>query len=369
MRKDRLYFFTFLSITIIYSVIASIAFRYLVKESTFKILETHLEFSKKEAKSFAALLGQQLVHGVSKDSLIADIQHSLQGTDLQMGFLSIYDWSGKVIAHPDVKNVGLLASSNNAFVSSVSDNLSPEAFYNLLSADLEENEDSSVETTEEKSKVIALNSIPSSDWILAAHIRTDSIRLQIQDFKRQFLIIFLLMGLFVVISSVVILRLLGSSYEKKLELKTEKLEDEVINLSKLNRAVGDYQQKVIEREATSENESSSTKKRILTYVRNELVPVSTDEIAYIFTENTITYVVCTDSKRSTTNISLDELFTQIDDSYFFRANRQFIISIASIDKIVKYGNNQLKILVTPGSENSIIISKNKAAQFKQWLNS
>ena len=100
-----------------------------------------------------------------------------------------------------------------------------------------------------------------------------------------------------------------------------------------------------------------------------MVPVTIDEIAYIYTENTITYVICTDGKRSTTNLSLDELYAQFDESYFFRANRQFIISIASIDKIVKYGNNQLKIIVSPGSDTSIIISKNKASQFKSWLNS
>ena len=187
-------------------------------------------------------------------------------------------------------------------------------------------------------------------------------------YKRQFFVVFLVMGLFVVLSSVVILRLLGSVYEKKLELKNERLEDEVINLSKLNRAVGDYKQKVIDSETAVGDESSFAKKRILTYIRNELIPVSTDEISYIYTENTITYVVCIDGKRSTTNLSLDELVTQLDESYFFRANRQFIISISSIDKIVKYGNNQLKILVMPGSETSIIISKNKASQFKQWLN-
>ncbi len=368
MRKDKLYFFTFLSITIIYSIIASIAFRYLVKESTFKLLETHLEFSKKEAKSFATLLSQQLLKGTPKDAIVSDIQQSLNGTDHQMGFLSIYDWSGKVVAHPDIKNVGLLASQDNAFVSSVSDNLSSEAFYNLLSKALEKEIDTAI-ANEDSSRVIALNSIQNSDWILAAHIRTDNIRLQIQDFKRQFLIIFLLMGLFVVMSSVVVLRLLGSSYEKKLELKNEKLEDEVINLSKLNRAVGDYQQKVIAQETDVESESSLTKKRILTYVRNELVPVPTSKIAYIYTENTITYVVCTDDSRSTTNLSLDELFSQLDESFFFRANRQFIISIASIDKIVKYGNSQLKIIVAPTSDENIIISKNKAAQFKQWLNS
>jgi hypothetical protein len=367
MRKDRLYFFTFVSVAVVYIIIVSIAFTYLLKESTYRLHETQLEFSKKEVKSFSMLVGQQLAYGISKDSVIDNIQKSLNGTDLQMGFLSIYDWSGKTIAHPDIKNVGQFARPNNAYVSSVKDDLSAAVFYNLLREDLKKKPLNTEEDTVDASKVIALLPIPNSDWIVAAHANIDNISAQTKDFKRQFSIAFLIMGLLIVFSSVIILRFLGSLYEKRLELKNEKLEDEVINLSKLNRAVGDLQQKASE-EDTRDTDASGTKKRILTYIRNELIPIPTEEIAYIYTENTITYVVCADGRRSTTNLSLDELFSQMDDSYFFRVNRQFIVAISSIDKIVKYGNNQLKILVTPASDTLVIISKNRASQFKQWLN-
>jgi DNA-binding LytR/AlgR family response regulator len=53
---------------------------------------------------------------------------------------------------------------------------------------------------------------------------------------------------------------------------------------------------------------------------------------------------------------------------FFRANRQYILSVKGIDEILKYGNNQLKINTDPSIESGIIISKNKASEFKRWLN-
>ena len=62
------------------------------------------------------------------------------------------------------------------------------------------------------------------------------------------------------------------------------------------------------------------------------------------------------------------MYTHLNSTLFFRANRQFIISIAAIDKIIKYGNSQLKILLQSKTSDEIIISKNKAAEFKQWLN-
>ena len=175
------------------------------------------------------------------------------------------------------------------------------------------------------------------------------------------------MGLVFILSSVAIVRFIGSTYEKKLENKNQKLADEVLNLATLNKEVSTYQQKVLEKPISEEEKEQIAKKRILTYIRHELLPVATEDIAYIFTENTITYVVCVDGKRSTTNTSLDELYSSLDNTYFFRANRQFIIAISAIDKIVRYGNNQLKILINPNSEVDIIISKNRASEFKQWL--
>lgn len=67
-------------------------------------------------------------------------------------------------------------------------------------------------------------------------------------------------------------------------------------------------------------------------------------------------------------MSLDDMYTHLDSSLFFRANRQFIISISAIDKILKYGNSQLKIVMQTKTSEDIIISKNKASEFKQWLN-
>jgi len=89
MRKDKLYFLTFLSITVIYIAIASVALHYLIKASTHELLETHLEFSKKETKTFATLVSHQLANGIQKDSVKSYIQTSLKGTDFEMGFLSM----------------------------------------------------------------------------------------------------------------------------------------------------------------------------------------------------------------------------------------------------------------------------------------
>ena len=363
MRKDLLYLLTFLSLSLVFLVISGIAIRYFVNEAAENILDTQLESSKREAKQVAILIGHQLKSGISKEETIKNTQASIENSNLDAGFISIFDWSGKIVCHPDVKLLGQPISSKKSFISSVSDEVTSEDLYKLL-----QDSDVNLDIKKNNSEVIYLHPVANSDWIIGAHTNTEKVSQQIKDLRSNFQIILLVMGLLFILTAVAVVRVIGSTYEKRLELKNEKLSDEIINLSKLNSALDNYQQEVSQLTETEDDTDNNTKKRILTYMRNELLSVSTTDISYIYTDTGITYVVCFDGKRSVSNSSLDELITNLDETYFFRANRQFIIAISAIDKIVKYGNNQLKILINPNSEVDIIISKNKAAEFKKWLN-
>lgn len=362
MRKDKLYFLTFISVTIIYLVVALIAHRFAQRASALELVTSQLEIGKKEARSMATLVGHELNQGIPKDSAVVHFQASIKNTDQEDLFLSIIDWSGRIVCHPAVKKVGQKIGSGSTFVSSVADNLTAEDFYSLLKQGRNPM-DNDNEERGLNSDVFFMYPVQNSDWIVASNVNVASLTTRLDRLQDQLYLIFAILGLIIIPAFVITVRFIGSKYENRLELKNQRLEDEVLNFSKLNRALGDYQQKVTETTAVSE-----IKRRILTQRHNELLSVPTKEIAHIYTENTITYVICFDASRSTTNASLDELYSQLDENMFFRANRQYIIAISSIDKIVKYGNNQLKLLVSPETNSPILISKNRAAEFKNWLN-
>ena len=102
MRKDRLYFFTFLAITIIFILIAGVSVRSFIKASANELLKTQLESSQREAKEVASLIGFQLANGMHRDSVIQMVQKSIENTDIENGFICMFDWSGKEICHPDI---------------------------------------------------------------------------------------------------------------------------------------------------------------------------------------------------------------------------------------------------------------------------
>ena len=65
--------------------------------------------------------------------------------------------------------------------------------------------------------------------------------------------------------------------------------------------------------------------------------------------------------------TMEELEQELDHNIFFRANRQFFIRAESIKSIANYFNAKLKIQLKLDPEREVIISREKAPFFKQWM--
>jgi len=347
--------------------------RYLIKVSTNHFLELQIESSKREAREFSNLVSYQIESGLDRNTVISNIQRSIEGTSTEHGFICMFDWSGIEINHPDPHKIGKQINPNESLVNSFNDELDSEDFYQLLK---NKQTFGGVRefNTDRSSEIIFLYPVKNTDWIIAAHANIDKISREIQKLKVTFLLVYLLTCISIILLSVISIRYLSNYYENELELKNQLLKGEVLTLSKLNSQLSNYKNKVLQKneDGTFENNSNNetalnSKKRILTYSKDKLISIKVEEIAFISTEHGITSIKSLDGDKYTSNSSLDELFNNIDHSIFFRANRQYIISVQGIYEILKYGNNQLKIKTA--QNNSIIISKNKAAEFKKWLNS
>ncbi|MCK5440524.1 MAG: LytTR family transcriptional regulator [Maribacter sp.] len=376
MKKDNLYLFTLLAIATIIFIIGYFSMSYMVKVSTDHLLQVQIESSKREAREFAELVSSQLVNGIERDVVINNVQRSIEGTDIETGFVCMFDWSGVEICHPDPQKIGKQTNPNESYVRPIDNEINSEDFYDLLTNKKPKGGIRDFPNENRNSEIIYLYPVKNSDWIIAAHANIDKIEKQVGKLKFNFLLVYLLSSATMVLLSLLIVRFLGSYYEKTLELKNEKLAEEVVSLSKLNSNLNNYRNKVnkkIEEENDDEDVDPSNpvtiKNRLLTYSKNQLISIKVEEIASIKTENTVTSIICLDGKKYSSSSSLDELYNSLDHMLFFRANRQNIISVKGINEIFKYGNNQLKIKLNPSNTDSaIIISKNRVSEFKKWLN-
>ncbi|KQB42739.1 LytTR family transcriptional regulator [Flavobacterium aquidurense] len=371
MKKDKLYLFTFLSLLVVVYICGYFSMNYLVGLSTEQFLKIQIESSKREAKEMANLISYQAQQNKDKQVIINNVQKSIEKTDMQTGFICMFDQNGKEICHPDPARIGAMTLPNESYISKTHNEVNSEDFYTYLKNKTEGGGVRNFNNPEIDSEIIYLYPVKNTDWIIASHANLQSINKQVQDLKFYFILVYISTGALIVLLSFFMIRLFGSRYERKLEQKNETLFNEVLSLSKLNYDLTSYKSKLESNEHLKTTDISApalNKKRILTNLKNEIVTLEIEQIAYIYMENTITYVKDINGKISTSNNSLEEIYSELDNTIFFRANRQFILAIKSIDKILKYGNNQLKIEVVPKSAIDVIISKNKAAEFKAWLN-
>lgn len=369
MRNYRIYLYATIGFVLIYILIINLLVMPLtIKLKTTTILENNISLATQEIQQVSVLAGNSLTNTTEKQTVVNSIQEAIAGSDNESIYLTVFDWSGKIISHPDVTKIGEKNEQKSNTISNMKSVVTADELYahliTLKSYD------------KHTSEVIAMRSIADSDLLIAAHLNIENIHFQINAFKDQVKTIFLILGLIVLLLLLIILRVISIYYERIIDQKTAKLEDGVLNLSKLNTSLENYQKSVAELKIETQNVpeekvdevvTEAPKQRLLTYIRNELMPIAIEDIAYIYVENSISYVVRKDGKRYTANDSLDQIYASLDPKLFFRANRQTIVAIYAIDKIIKYGNSALKIEMQPTSEIDIVIGKNKVSVFKKWL--
>lgn len=109
------------------------------------------------------------------------------------------------------------------------------------------------------------------------------------------------------------------------------------------------------------------KKRFLVPKGDELCMLHTDDISYICTENNHVVAHACDGSSYPLPLNMNELEQALDPDRFFRINRQYIASIKGIKKISLFFNSKLTIVLEGCPDDHIIISKEKTALLKKWL--
>jgi DNA-binding LytR/AlgR family response regulator len=100
----------------------------------------------------------------------------------------------------------------------------------------------------------------------------------------------------------------------------------------------------------------------------ESISLRLEDVVLFYTENKIVYVVDKWSKKYIVDKNLGELEEELDNAFFFRANRQYIININYIKGFKSYEKVKLQLdLVNPELNYSIIISQETAPAFRKWM--
>jgi two-component system, LytTR family, response regulator LytT len=109
------------------------------------------------------------------------------------------------------------------------------------------------------------------------------------------------------------------------------------------------------------------KTRFLVKLGQKLISISVDEIAYFYSQDKLCFVLTKTNNRYVIDYTLEELAKILQPEKFFHVNRKYISSINSITNVHTYFNGKLKVDLLPKVEEEIIVSREKATEFKDWL--
>lgn len=115
------------------------------------------------------------------------------------------------------------------------------------------------------------------------------------------------------------------------------------------------------------NSKTDYRKRFLIHSGESFYKLPVNDIAYFYSSNKITFAVTFSSREVPIDISLEKLQEQLDPISYFKINRQFILNIESILKIHSFFDGKLVVDTKPQHKEKIIVGKDKAAEFKRWI--
>jgi DNA-binding LytR/AlgR family response regulator len=109
------------------------------------------------------------------------------------------------------------------------------------------------------------------------------------------------------------------------------------------------------------------RQRFLVKLGAKLLPVATAGIAYLLSVDGSTELYTQEGKRHLLDQPLDELEGQLDPVCFFRVNRQCIAHVEAIRAVHQHFQGKLKVELHPRTDTEVMVSREKARAFKNWL--
>ena len=108
------------------------------------------------------------------------------------------------------------------------------------------------------------------------------------------------------------------------------------------------------------------KERYIIKFNDRIVPLSTSEIAYVYSEEKNNYLVTFDEQRYIIDSSLDVIGEELNPEKFFRVSRSCIVSMKAIKSIIKQ-TGRLRIIATPDPSFEMTVSRSRVDDFLEWL--
>ena len=152
-------------------------------------------------------------------------------------------------------------------------------------------------------------------------------------------------------------------------MKLEDLEGAIIKFEKFSSTAYTLEPNEIKALAAAISSGKhSPRTRILVPLVDGYLKLNINDVAWFHSSQKVTTAYTLQGNPHILDMTLEKLENELDPKKFFRANRQFILNISAIHRIENWFNGKLVIKAQPESSEQIVVSRERARSFKEWLN-
>ncbi|SDY33765.1 LytR/AlgR family response regulator transcription factor [Hymenobacter psychrophilus] len=109
------------------------------------------------------------------------------------------------------------------------------------------------------------------------------------------------------------------------------------------------------------------KTRFLVRHGEQLLPLPATQVAWFQSRHETTTLATLDGRRFVVDYTLEQLEGLLDPIQFFRLNRQLIAQLPAVLRLHPHFNGKLLVDLQPAPSEEVLVSREKAALVKQWL--
>ena len=109
------------------------------------------------------------------------------------------------------------------------------------------------------------------------------------------------------------------------------------------------------------------KERFLVKQGQKLLSIPVNQVAYFFSQERFIFLKTFDNQKFLVEYRIEQLDDLLSPAVFFRVNRSFIVSLATVKEIHSYFGNRLKLYLSPSADKDVIVSRKRVSEFKSWL--
>ncbi len=113
--------------------------------------------------------------------------------------------------------------------------------------------------------------------------------------------------------------------------------------------------------------ASGYRRRFIVKFNDKIVPVETSAVAYFHSEEKNTFMTTSQGSSYVIDLSLDDVYDEVDPKSFFRISRRCIVSMDAIRSITRQIGGRLKLEVSPPASFDATVSRSRVEDFLKWI--